>query len=148
MKRIIKFRVWDKVKKIFYYPESHGDTIALSIDGTACSGYIDGDMTTTDNQDYEYQQFTGLSDKNEKKIYEGDIIQYLWNKQISLIKFGVFYNELNEDSGNGWHSVTSYSPDYINKSDCESTNSGTASFEDGDNYIVIGNIFENSNLIK
>jgi uncharacterized phage protein (TIGR01671 family) len=59
--REIKFRVWNKDKKQW---ERH----ALGM-GT------DGQLITNHNEDFELQQFTGLTDKNGKEIYEGDILQ-------------------------------------------------------------------------
>ena len=73
--RVLKFRVWNKETKKFYTPDNEGDVIAISLDGTITSGYIDGDMTTDGNENYIPQQFTGLLDRNGKEIYEGDIVR-------------------------------------------------------------------------
>ena len=72
-------------------------------------------------------QYTGLTDKNGKKIFEGDIVATKWGRGV------VCYGEFNCsccDGVFGW---------YFN---------GTADIRDYDMYEVIGNIHDNPELLE
>lgn len=121
--RILKFRVFDPIRK-----EMKDDTSAKDIlynRSRSTVGYFD---------ECPIMQFTGLTDKNGKEIYEGDIMQRVAveGRQDELkttckVKFedGSFWRELITDSRPFYYEVTLSS----------------AHFHD-EQWEIIGNIYE------
>lgn len=118
---IPKFRAWLKeekrmtdVREVTFFNDN--DEVRMILD--AESYYLYGD--------FELMQFTGLKDKNDKEIFEGDIVKVL----NSL--YTVFYDS---DKGSfrlkphdkRWHT------DYM------------SNFSNGGNFEIIGNMYEGVN---
>jgi hypothetical protein len=88
-------------------------------------------------------QYTGLKDKNGKEIYEGDIVKFY---QCRDKKGGVWFSYY-RDYREWWGVVgfekgrfTILKSKYIKKTNIEE--------KESDNWEVIGNIFENSELLN
>ncbi|MBB1167264.1 YopX family protein [Lacticaseibacillus paracasei] len=103
MKREIKFRAWDKVHECYLY-DVQGAYDTLS----GCVKYENGENAVYDeecfdgflnNDQYVVEQFTGLTDMNGRKVYEGDIVRYsAWHDGEPT---GVFQGEVVYDGDLG-----------------------------------------------
>lgn len=125
MSREIKFRAWDKeMKRMIYINNSCDmhDTLVF-FDGVAKYH----NLQTGDGTDFPLMQYTGIKDKNNNEIYEGDIF-ITNNKQV----FKVIYDDTRFIGVcRGWVC-------YVD-----------SCYKDGSSSIeVIGNIYENEGLLK
>jgi hypothetical protein len=85
--RPIKFRAWDEDNKRMFTPQR----IDADGDNKVYDGYGCYDMPV--------MQFTGLTDKNGKEIYEGDIlIDEANRKRIVVFDYGAFKVMWNNDN--------------------------------------------------
>jgi uncharacterized phage protein (TIGR01671 family) len=139
MQRELKFRIWNGVRFV-----TQSDTYIKTCDGSLWDYYKDFGGTFTSNERLwsatgTIQQYTGLKDKNGVEIYEGDIVKILYDKAIGEVYFdlnlGAF--RLKDNSGKSYP-IKTYRFNETNKP------IGLINVADE----VIGNIFENSELLK
>ncbi|WP_335138880.1 YopX family protein [Lacticaseibacillus paracasei] len=137
MKREIKFRSWVK----------RGNEIKDYVKPKTIQQMIHSKESTFSleqlNDLVDFEQFTGLHDKNGREIYEGDIVSFgsVWN------------NGDDEDIDEEFHiGVVEYDPHYaVYNVNCEESGERRFLFTDVVNYDgfgVIGNIFENPELLE
>ena len=127
MQRRLKFRVWDKLEKRFIYPDKgYQGHYVLDLNGR-----FQNLQNGSGGDEYVVQQYTGLKDKNSKEIYEGDIIR------------GKFHDT---DYYGNLKTITAEVV-WIERYAC--FNIGVEEWRySGEPVTVIGNIFENNELLK
>jgi hypothetical protein len=129
--RPIKFRAWDKERRIMYEwnPYFFADTSPVT-------GY--GDDFPGDDGDIVLMQFTGLYDFNGDEIYEGDILRDPEHKHLLVVEWA---ESLSWDGGGSSH------PGFYFRGACWT---GDLDYGTGfhDKQEVIGNIYEHPELLK
>jgi len=129
--REIKSRAWIKSKSIFYYDFAKVpyDVKMEGVLYRIFSGRMDKPQLL--QSEFEENLFTGLQDITGKDIYEGDILQIETDKIIGVVHFNNAMFELNLK--HKWSKAMRKELFYF----CEN-----------ENVKVIGNIYENPELIE
>jgi uncharacterized phage protein (TIGR01671 family) len=135
-----KFRAWDKIKKIMYYPVSledffkfreaiifdfFGDSWEL-VDSTAL-------LISSKDEHSVLMQCTGLKDKNGKLIYEGDVLKAKWCFTLKIVYQNACFGHIKMNNSD--KSFLSF-----NEQPKLSLMLNT--------YEIIGNIYENPELLE
>lgn len=157
MSREIKFRIWDRKNKCFkkndYGTHCYSHFMIDALTGeiydavgflggnsdermlSKNSTFIDENLKVSKGNQYEAQQWTGLTDKKGTPVYEGDIVvgdlepPYDGEAHVGEIHFAVGTFRIN-GAGPLYEQVLSENPTTL------------------DTWEVIGNIFENKDLLK
>lgn len=130
MSREIKFRAWDKkhrkyTKVLKIYFGSGGNNL-----GALVEDYETNYALELQANQVELEQYTGLKDKNDKEIYEGDIMRF------DAIDYEIYWAD-DFSSWNNW------------RVDGGARIYGSNSFEEVTRFgSVIGNIHENPELLE
>ena len=126
MNRKLKFRIWDKLTESFIYCEDDNQQhFILDLNGN-----FHNLQNGSGGDEYVVQQYTGLKDKYDNPIYEGDIVK--WSDLNYLVEWN--------DIGYKWQGRCPYYHSYHHPT--------TESFRDLMNGVIVGNSFENNDLLK
>lgn len=131
--REIKFRVWDEKNRQFYYSGEH-------------EGHL-GFFKTIENTDIQQnvlpkikfiQQFTGLKDKYDQEIYEGDIV-----------RGEVDFREIDAD-GTHYGDIYTFKGEIIYKAPEFTCEGADFPLNQYNSLEVLGNVYQNPefNLVK
>lgn len=139
-----KFRVWDKTKGVMVYPSDRPciEDYYIGLDG-ALFWHIDDLVNDTGKslrvflpEQAEIMEWTGLHDKNGKEIFEGDVVRIF---KDSIVTEGYIIGLIEYED----NCAAFYFSHYQGWS---SSLSGL--LEDSEDIEIIGNQFENQELLE
>ena len=136
MNRKLKFRIWDKLTESFIYCEDDNQQhFILDLNGN-----FHNLQNGSGGDEYVVQQYTGLTDANDNPICEGDILIQNFIKSGSIPVTGVIGQVIYEvDQGAYIFQWKRNGPNQHHTNlNCD------VAFQS----VIVGNIFENPELLK
>lgn len=121
-----KFRLYDKKQKKLAYPNNNAYHNMVMVNYLL---FANNSNLKWDIENYVLMQSTGLKDKNGKLIYEGDIVKIF---HVSGTMQGKYFFDVVE-----WNDLR-----------CRFDTENYGIINDDDVYEVIGNIYENKELLN
>jgi uncharacterized phage protein (TIGR01671 family) len=132
MNRELKFRAFYQ-KKLYMQEYFGGFSYFIHNDSDALS--LEDIFVAAERQKCIIQQYTGLKDKNGKEIYEGDILKH--RKRNKEVRIGEFWDGVDDRTGV-----------FLQDPKIDHRNFGTNRLSSFSSCEVIGNIFENPELLE
>ncbi|CAM3734207.1 YopX family protein [Mesobacillus zeae] len=153
--REIKFRAWDNVKnKMYFVGESDEVVFSFDSNGINATDIMEPEYEFKTLHHLKYMQYTGLNDKNGIGIYEHDIIRFTWETDSCWGESGTYTGSIRFDTGvtevvyisrENTRSYPDRSWEQLNESDDIKS---FVRWTGLDNIEVIGNIYENKDLLE
>ena len=132
MNRELKFRIYNKLANQFQY------------DLTICANGKLNEIDDKYQSNYVIQQYTGLKDKNNKELYEGDIVKFNLPNSLSYSDYlnnGLKKIAYDVDSNYIGYVAVRLNADFLGE--------GYVINEFWKDYMkIVSNIFENKELLK